>query len=65
MNEEKFSYDQALQKVELLIAKLQRGEINIDDSFAQIEAALKTLKECKQRLTQTSQRMEKIFSDNA
>lgn len=61
---EKFSYDKALKQVEDIIAKLQsEEESNIDAEMSNVEKALELLNKCKEQLTATSEKLDKLFEE--
>ena len=55
------SYRVAIEEVETILAKIERGETDIDDLAAQIKRASMLLQQCKEKLFNTEQEVEKIM----
>ena len=53
-------YCQSIEEIETILAKIESGEIDIDDLAAEIKRAAKLLQDCKEKLFQTEQEVEKI-----
>jgi len=64
MKEKKDSkFRHSLKEIEAIITKIESGETDLDDLPAEIERAAKLLKNCKEKLFQTEQEMEKIMKN--
>ena len=56
-------YRKSIEEVETILAKIERGETDIDDLPAQIKRASMLLQECKEKLFNTEQEIEKILNN--
>ena len=56
------SYRKSIDEIEEILAKIESGETDIDDLTTQIKRAAKLLQDCKDRLFQTEQEVEKIMT---
>jgi len=54
-------YRQSIEEIETILAKIESGETDIDDLAAEIKRAAKLLQDCKEKLFQTEQEVEKIM----
>ena len=56
------SYRKSIDEIEEILAKIESGETDIDDLTTQIKRAAKLLQDCKDKLFQTEQEVEKIMT---
>ena len=54
-------YRQSVEEIETILSKMESGETDIDDLAAEIKRAAKLLQDCKEKLFQTEQEVEKIM----
>jgi len=54
-------YRRSIDEIEAILAKIESGEIDIDDLAAEIKRAAKLLQGCKEKLFRTEQEVEKIM----
>ena len=57
----KYGYRKSIEEIEVILAKIENGETDIDDLAAEIKRATMLLQECKQKLLQTEQELEKVL----
>lgn len=50
MNKEKVDFEKSMQELEEIVAKLERGDLNLDESVAEFEKGMKISKECNKIL---------------
>ena len=55
------TYLKSVAEIETILSKIERGETDIDDLPAAIKRASLLLQECKQKLFNTEQEVEKIM----
>jgi exodeoxyribonuclease VII small subunit len=59
MTEEK-TYDEALRRLEELVAQLERGGKNLDETLAMFEEGTALLKRCQAELTEVEGRLAEL-----
>ena len=62
MSKKEYGYRKSIEEIEAILAKIESGEIDIDDLSSEIKRATKLLQECKEQLFQTEQEVEKIMA---
>ncbi len=55
---EPLSFEQALDRLEKTVARLEGGQLGLDDSLAQYEQGIKYLKHCFRQLERAERRIE-------
>lgn len=63
MNNEDLKYEEALAQLETIVRKMEQNEYDIDQLAAQLKAAQRLIKLCKDKLTKTEAELLKIQSD--
>lgn len=63
MESEKFSYKQALNELEEILAEIESDEPDIDTLSKKVKRATFLIKECKKRLRQTSDEIDSILNN--
>ena len=61
MTKKESSYRQSIEEIEAILAKIESGEIDLDNMAAEIKRAAKLLQSCKEKLLRTEQEIEKIM----
>ena len=61
MVKKEYGYRKSIEEIEVILTKIESGETDIDDLAAQIKRATTLLQECKQKLFQTEQEVEKVL----
>ena len=56
-------FRQTIDEIETIISKIENGETDIDDLAAEIARASKLIQDCKDKLMQTEQEVEKIVKN--
>ena len=54
-------YRQSIDEIESILTKIENGETDIDNLAVEIKRASKLLQDCKEKLFQTEQEVEKII----
>ena len=55
---EPLSFEQALARLERIVAQLEEGQLGLDDSLAQYEQGIKYLKQCYRQLERAERKIE-------
>ena len=54
-------YEEAVHKLEAIVDKMERGELDIDSMAAQLKEAQELVKLCKQQLKRTDEEIQKLL----
>ena len=54
-------YEEAVHKLESIVDKMERGELDIDSMAAQLKEAQELVKLCKQKLKRTDNEIQKLL----
>lgn len=65
MTEETMTYDEALRRLEDLVAQLERGGKNLDETLAMFEEGTALLKRCQTELGEVEGRLAELRLDEA
>ncbi|GAB6099010.1 hypothetical protein JCM16358_08890 [Halanaerocella petrolearia] len=60
MAETDLSFEEAIEKLELVVNKLERGELSLSESLEEFETGVKLTKFCSTKLEQAEERIEII-----
>ena len=55
-------YEEAIKKLEEIVEKMEKGELDIDQMAEQLKEAHKLVKMCQERLTKVDEEVKKILS---
>ena len=54
-------YEETVHKLEAIVDKMERGELDIDSMAAQLKEAQELVKLCKQKLKRTDNEIQKLL----
>lgn len=54
-------YEEVVHKLETIVDKMERGELDIDSMAAQLKEAQELVKLCKQKLKRTDNEIQKLL----
>ncbi|UCC92850.1 MAG: exodeoxyribonuclease VII small subunit [Thermoplasmata archaeon] len=60
---EEMSYEDSLERLEEIVARLESGQLPLDESLELFEEGTRLTKVCQRRLTEAELRIEKLMSD--
>lgn len=64
MSEEKtFDYKKSVEEVESILAKIEGGELDIDELAVLVKRAAELIKQCRIKLRDTENNLEKTLTD--
>lgn len=63
MSEKKFSYNEAMQEVEKILASLEKDNPDVDEMSRNVKRAVELLQQCRQKLYQTDEEIKKVFEE--
>lgn len=61
--ENAMSYSQSVEQLEEIVAKIESGEMDIDQLASQVEVASRLIKSCKDKLFSTNEAVEKLLKE--
>lgn len=56
-------YEDAVQQLESIVDKMERGELDVDSMAAQLKRAQALVKLCKQKLKHTDDEIQKLLAN--
>ena len=59
--EKNFKYEKALQQLEEIADKMEKGELDIDKMIEQLKVAQNLIKLCKNKLTETDKEIKELL----
>ena len=59
----KIDFEAALEQLEALVARLEAGEISLEESLRAFEEGVKLTKECQVQLTEAEQRVKMLVQE--
>lgn len=62
-DDDKLNYTQSMDKLEGIVARIENGEMDIDELAEQVAVASKLIKACKEKLFSTNEAVEKLLKD--
>lgn len=57
------SFEKSLDELEKIVAKLETGDLALEDSLKLFEEGVKLSRNCRERLTKAERRIEVLMSD--
>lgn len=61
---ESLSFENALEKLEGLVEKLEKGNLTLDESLETFEQGMKFARVCSQKLSKAESRIEQLVQEN-
>ena len=61
MSNSKNNFESSLKKLEKIVAKLEEGNIDLDDSIKSFEEGVMLFKECQKQLSEAELKVEKLL----
>ncbi len=62
--EKEVKFEDKIKELETIVTELERGEVNLDDAIEKYTKAMKLAKECSDKLTEVSDKVNKIMLEN-
>lgn len=63
MTKKEMKFSEAMKEVELILGKMERGEMDIDELSESVRKASELIKFCQKKLKATEEEIESIFSE--
>lgn len=65
MSEKKIlSFEEKIKKLEVIVSELESGEVALDEAIDKYTEAMKLSKECSDKLTEVTEKVNKILLEN-
>lgn len=61
MSDKKVDFERAMEELEEIVAKLEEGELNLDESVEEFEKGMKISKECSKILENAEKRITMLL----
>ena len=63
-NEKELSIELSLERLELIVSKMESGEVSLEKSLVLFEEGMNLIRECQDDLKQAEQRIEHLIDDS-
>ncbi len=63
-NKKEIKFEDKIKELESIVNELEKGEVNLDDAIDKYTKAMKLAKECSDKLTEVSDKVNKIMLEN-
>jgi len=64
MTEKKNNFEEALEKLENLVTKLESGDLSLEDSMKSFEEGIKLTRLCQSQLAEAELKVKKLIEEN-
>ena len=64
MKEKEIKFEDKIRELEKIVTELENGEVSLDDAIDKYTTAMKLAKECSDKLTEVSDKVNKIMLEN-
>ena len=61
--EDKFDFEKALQELELLVEKMEEGDMSLEDSLKQFERGVSLTRSCQKALADAEQKVQILLKN--
>ena len=58
------SFEEQMENLEKIVAELEKGDLNLDDSVTKFEEGIKISKECNEILQEAEKKITMLVNDN-
>ena len=62
--EKEMKFEDKIRELEKIVTELENGEVSLDDSIDKYTKAMKLAKECSDKLSEVSDKVNKIMLEN-
>lgn len=64
MEKKEMKFEDKIRELEKIVTELENGEVSLDDAIDKYTKAMKLAKECSDKLTEVSDKVNKIMLEN-
>lgn len=61
---QKESFEEKIKKLEVIVSELESGDVALEEAINKYTEAMKLSKECSDKLTEVTEKVNKILTDN-
>ena len=61
---EEIKFEDKIKKLEAIVGELESGNVDLDDAIEKYTEAMKLSKECSDKLTEVTEKVNKILKEN-
>lgn len=61
---QEISFEEKIKKLEAIVSELESGDVALDDAILKYTEAMKLSRECSDKLTEVTDKVNKILADN-
>ena len=58
------SFEEKIKKLESIVSELEKGDVALEDAIDKYTEAMKLSRECSNKLTEVTDKVNKILADN-
>ena len=58
------SFEEKIKKLETIVSELERGDVALEEAINKYSEAMKLSKECTDKLTEVTEKVNKILTEN-
>lgn len=63
MAKQEMKYEEAVAQLEVIVRRMETGELNLDSLADELKKAQKLIKMCKDKLTKTDEEIKKMLEE--
>ena len=64
MDKKEIKFEDKIKELEKIVVELENGEVDLDDAIEKYTRAMKLAKECSDKLTEVTDKVNKIMLEN-
>ena len=64
MDKKEIKFEDKIKELEKIVVELENGEVDLDDAIDKYTKAIKLAKECSDKLTEVTDKVNKIMLEN-
>lgn len=64
MDKKEVKFEDKIRELEKIVVELENGEVDLDDAIEKYTKAMKLAKECSDKLTEVTDKVNKIMLEN-
>lgn len=61
---QEISFEEKIKKLEIIVSELESGDVALEQAIDKYTEAMKLSKECSDKLTEVTEKVNKILADN-
>lgn len=61
---EEISFEEKIKRLEIIVSELESGDVALEEAIAKYTEAMNLSKECSNKLTEVTEKVNKILAEN-